>query len=102
MLGRIIGELDVFRRRWTTFFTPREARGMRMSRHRRQASRWIPVALVAAALVIGTTVVALVLRGSGDESTRSLQPAAQCPASLRIVTASSFAPVLTELAPTLE
>jgi len=81
-------------------FTPREARGMRMSRHRRQASRWIPVALVAAALVIGTTV-GLVLRGSGDEPTR-LVPAAQCPASLRIVTASSFAPVLTEIAPTLE
>ena len=73
---------------------------MRMSRHRRQASRWIPVALVAAALVIGTTV-GLVLRGSGDEPTR-LVPAAQCPASLRIVTASSFAPVLTEIAPTLE
>jgi hypothetical protein len=74
---------------------------MRMSRHRRQASRWIPVALVAAALVIAITV-ALVLRGSGDESTRLVEPAAQCPASLRIVTASSFAPVLTELAPTLE
>jgi Ca-activated chloride channel homolog len=101
MLGRIIGELDVFRRRWTTLSTPREARGMRMSRHRRQASRWIPVALVAAALVIATTVT-LVLRGSGDESTRSVEPTAQCPASLRIVAASSFAPVLTELAPTLE
>jgi hypothetical protein len=74
---------------------------MRMSRHRRQASRWIPVALVAAALVIGTTV-GLLLRGSGDEPTRLVQPAAQCPASLRIVTASSFAPVLTEIAPTLE
>lgn len=74
---------------------------MRMSRHRRQASRWIPVALVAAVLVIGTTV-GLLLRGSGDEPTRLVQPATQCPASLRIVTASSFAPVLTEIAPTLE
>src|SRR4029453_13107703 len=101
MLGRTIGELDVFRRRWTTFFTPREAGGIRMSRHRVQASRWIPVALVAAALVIGTTV-GLLLRGSGDEPTRLVQPATQCPASLRIVTASSFAPVLTEIAPTLE
>ena len=74
---------------------------MRMSRHRRQASRWIPVVLVVAALVIGTTV-GLLLRGSGDEPTRLVQPATQCPASLRIVTASSFAPVLTEIAPTLE
>jgi hypothetical protein len=60
------------------------------------------VALVAAALVVGTTTVVLVLRGSGDQSSRLVQPAAQCPASMRIVTASSFAPVLTELAPTLE
>src|SRR5262245_7697566 len=104
MLGRTIGELDVFRQRWTTFSTPREARGMRMSRHRRQASHWIPVALGVAVLVVGTTTVvaALALRGSGDESTQSAQPTAQCPASLRIVTASSYAPVLADLAPTLE
>jgi Bacterial extracellular solute-binding protein/von Willebrand factor type A domain len=75
--------------------------GVRMSRHRRRSSLLLPAVLLAAATVFAAGI-ALFVNRSDNEAARLQQPAASCAATLHIVTASSFAPVLTHLAPSLE
>jgi Bacterial extracellular solute-binding protein/von Willebrand factor type A domain len=77
-------------------------------RHRAHKSRPIlPVALAVAAVVVTAGVVAWAQDDSDPapettESAQDEQTEAACPTTLRIVTARSFKPALTALAPSLE
>lgn len=76
-----------------------------MGRHRSdgQRTRWLLVAAVTVLVLTASTLAAVVLRGSGRSADRGVAappaaPAGSCTRTLRAVTASSFAPVLTAAA----
>ena len=71
-----------------------------MSRHRRRSARSV-IGIVVGVTVLAGSIAAVAMRESGEGADR---PPAQlsCPATLQVVTASSFAPVLDRLAPALD
>jgi hypothetical protein len=71
-----------------------------MTRHRRRSTWRAPATFAAIAGMVGALALVLVLTRA-DDPAQPQTPGAACANTLRIVTARSFAPVLTALAPEL-
>lgn len=71
-----------------------------MSRHRRSSSRAIPVLLAVGTVALAATAGVLVFREPGEQP-QAAAAADPCATTLRVVAASSYAPVLRQVAPTL-
>lgn len=72
-----------------------------MSRHRRSSSRAIPVLLLVGTAALFATAGVLVFREPAREQPPAAAAADPCATTLRVVAASSYAPVLRQVAPTL-
>jgi Ca-activated chloride channel homolog len=71
-----------------------------MTRHRRRSALRVPATFAAIAGVAGIAALVM-LQVRADDVTPTQAPASACASTIQIVTARSFAPVLTTLAPTL-
>ncbi len=72
-----------------------------MSRHRRSSSRAIPALLVVGTAALVATAGVLVFREPAGEQPQAAAAADPCVTTLRVVAASSYAPVLRQVEPTL-